>query len=100
LPIQARILPLSEKFSPYGKKILEALLNEGIRAELSPANETLGKRIREGELEKIPYILVVGEKEENGKSVNVRHYRRGQEGEIKLEKLIEKMKEEIKKKIV
>jgi len=98
-PIQARILPLSEKLFPYGKKVLEALLREGIRAELSSANETLGKRIREGELEKIPYILVVGEKEENGKSVNVRHYRRGQEGEIKLEKLVEKMKKETVEKV-
>lgn len=106
-PVQVTVLPVSEKFSEYGKKVHEALLEAGIRAELGGANESLGKRIRAAEIMKIPYILVVGEKEEKNGTVNVRHYRRGssfgkpsedkQEGEVKTEELVEKIKSEIEK---
>ncbi len=99
-PIQAIIIPISEKFADYGKKINLKLLENGIRAEISDDNETLGKRIREAELQKIPYVLVVGEKEIKNKSVNIRHYSRGQEGEIKTEKIIEKIKKEIENKVI
>ena len=97
-PIQATVLPVGEKFEAYGKKVFEALQNAGIRAELSIANETLGKRIREAEVQKIPYVLVVGEKEEKAKSVNVRHYKHGQEGEIAVQEFLAKTREEIEKK--
>lgn len=95
-PVQAEILPVSEKFEKYAKSVAEAMKNDGIRAEIAKANETLGKRIREAEIQKIPYILVVGEKEEKNKSVNVRHYKRGRKGEVKLDSLIRKISEEIK----
>lgn len=94
-PVQAKVIPISEKFESYGKRIYEMLKNEGIRAEIDDSNETLGKRVREAEIQKIPYILVIGEKEEKNKSVNVRHCRKGQVGELKMEKLIENLKEEI-----
>ncbi len=103
-PVQARILPVSDKFSKYAEKVADEMKDENIRVEIADANETLGKRIRETELKKIPYILVVGEKEERNGSVNVR--RRGpsfakasegkQEGEIKLDSLIKGILEEIK----
>lgn len=99
-PTQAIILAISEKHSAYAKKIFSELKKENIRVELSDANETLGKRIREAELQKIPYILIVGDKETQNQTVNIRHYRRGQEGEIKLEELIKKIKEEIEKKVI
>ncbi len=99
-PVQATVLPLSEKFMKYGENVTAMLKHSDIRVELSDANETLGKRIRQAELQKIPYILVVGEKEENNKTVNVRHYRRGQEGEMKIEKLIEKIEKEIREKTI
>ncbi|MEK7076733.1 MAG: threonine--tRNA ligase, partial [Patescibacteria group bacterium] len=99
-PVQAAILPVSEKFEAYAKKLLEAMREQSVRVELSDPNETLGKRIREAEMRKIPYILVVGEKEQNNSTANVRHYRRGQEGEILFEKLTEKIKKEIGEKAI
>jgi threonyl-tRNA synthetase len=94
-PVQAKILPISQKQESYGKKVLEFLRTERIRAEMDDPNETLGKRIREAEMQKIPYILVLGEKEFNAKTVNVRHYQRGQEGEIEIKSLLEKIRKEI-----
>lgn len=99
-PIQTVIIPISEKQKEYSAEIAEKLKSNDIRVELSDANETLGKRIRAAELQKIPYILIVGEKEKENSTVNIRHYKRGQEGEIKIEKLIEKIKEEIENKII
>ncbi len=95
-PVQTIIIPVSDKFSDYGNKILQELKNNNIRAEINDNNETLGKRIRNAELQKIPYILVVGDKEIQNQTVNVRH--RGQEGEIKIDELIEKIKKEIEDK--
>jgi len=97
-PTQVKILPVGEKFEKYGKEILKKLQEEGVRAEISDMNETLGKRIRESEMQKIPYILVVGEKEESNNSVNVRHHTRGQEGEIKFEKFLKNLLSEISEK--
>ncbi|MEK7110652.1 MAG: threonine--tRNA ligase, partial [Patescibacteria group bacterium] len=104
-PTQAIVIPVSEKFEGYAKMVLGELLGDDIRAELSPADETLGKRIREAEKMKTPYVLVVGEKEEAAKSVNVRHAKRGpssaealkgeQEGEIALDALRDKLLKEI-----
>lgn len=71
-PVQISILPVSEKFMKYAEKIKNNLSDSGMRVSLGEANETLGKRIREAELQKIPYILVVGEKEETSKTVNIR----------------------------
>ncbi len=97
-PVQISILPISDKFEKYGKEVHEELKKEGLRVELSDANETLGKRIREKEMQKIPYLLVVGEREENEKKVSVRHYGRGQEGAVDLSYFIEKLKAEIEAK--
>ncbi|MBI2623196.1 MAG: threonine--tRNA ligase [Candidatus Liptonbacteria bacterium] len=107
-PVQATVIPISDKFASYGAKVKDALVKENIRVEMSDANETLGKRIRAAELMKIPYILVVGEKEEKNGTVNVRRYRGGQpssaqaaageDGEIKLGQLTEKIRKEITEK--
>ena len=94
-PLQAVVIPVSEKFEGYANIVLDALLEDDIRAELSPADETLGKRVREAEKMKVPYILVVGEKEEAAKAVSVRHYQRGQEGELALDALRDKLLKEI-----
>jgi len=72
-PIQAIVIPVSEeKFGDYAKKVCENLVSAGIRAEVDISPESLGKRIRESEKQKIPYMLVVGEKEMNSESVAVR----------------------------
>lgn len=71
-PEQVWVMPISEKQNDEAEKVVEELKDAGIRAHLTPANETLGKRIREGQMQKIPYILVLGEKEIEAKSVAVR----------------------------
>ncbi len=99
-PVQAAILPLSEKSQKYADKINERLKEENIRAEMTDSNETLGKRVRESEMQKIPYVIVVGEKEEKNGTASARHYRRGQDGEISIEELVKKIKKEIKDKVI
>lgn len=71
-PVQVRVLPISEKTSDYAYEIKRELASAGYRAEVDDSAETLGKRIRQGELEKIPHLLVVGEKELKDKTVTVR----------------------------
>jgi len=97
-PVQTRILPVSEKFNDYAEKILEELKNADVRTEIGESNETLGKRIRSAELQKIPYILVVGEKEKQAGTVAVRERGKGDLGAIPLKNFIEKIKKEISEK--
>jgi len=109
-PVQALIIPVGGAHEIYAAEITKELKNKGIRAKAALQNETVGKKIREGEMRKIPYILVVGDKELTNKTVNARHYRRKpsfakasrrkQEGEISLEQLTEKLLREIKNKII
>ena len=90
---------MSDKFSAYGKSVRDALATHGIRSELGDANESLGKRIRAAEMMKVPYVIVVGEKEETAGTVNFRT--RGSEEktmEMKLDEFVEKLKEETEKK--
>ncbi len=94
-PVQATVLPIGEKFSEYAKKVYDALIAAGVRAELSEANESLGKRIRAAEMMKIPYVLVVGEKEETDGTVAVRS-RKGDLGAIPLKECLKKIEEETK----
>ena len=96
-PVQATIIPVGEKFSTYGKGVYDALAIAGIRVEFSEADESLGKRIRSAEIMKVPYILVVGEKEETNGTVNVRD-RAGEEKEIALVDFVKKIEREIKEK--
>ncbi len=93
-PVQARVLPVSEKVKDYAEKVVAHLRAAGIRTEMSSLDETLGKRIREAEMDKIPYVLVVGEKEAAAGHVSVRHYARGQEEPVALEVCAAKIKEE------
>ena len=83
-PTQVRVLALSQKYQQYAEEVADALKTAGTRVVLTEANETLGKRIREAETQKIPYILIVGEKEKQSSSVAVR--KRG-EGDIGVQKL-------------
>jgi len=97
-PIQTKIIPVSQKFNQYGRKIAKRFQAENIRAELDDDNETLGKKIREGETQKIPYLLVIGGKEMKNKSVSIRKGGKGDIGEMKLDKFVEKIGKEIKNK--
>ncbi len=94
-PVQAVIIPVSEKFNNYGEEVLAELKKNNIRAEIDASNDTLGKRIRGAEMKKIPYIIVVGGKEEENKTISVRSREKGDEGAITLDKFTEKIKKEI-----
>jgi len=97
-PVQAVIIPVSEKYNDYGEKITAELKQAGVRVELDNSDESLGKRIRNAEKQKVPYILVVGEKEVKAKSVAVRKRGEGDLGSQKTEKFIEMIKKEIEEK--
>ena len=71
-PVQAIVLPISEKFLDYGNKILNILNSEGYRVEIDNRVESLGKKIRQAELRKIPYMIVVGELEEQNQTITIR----------------------------
>ncbi len=93
-PVQTVVLAVGEKFSSYGKKVHDALAAGGVRSEFSEPTQSLGKRIREAQLMKIPYIIVVGEKEESKGTVNVRN-RKGEESEMSEEEFLKKIRREI-----
>ncbi|MDP3956490.1 MAG: threonine--tRNA ligase [bacterium] len=94
-PVQTRILAISEKQNDYAEKILIKLKEAGIRAEKAPTDETLGKRIRATQTEKIPYTLIVGDKEIENSSVSLRHLTRGDEGTMSIDELVKKLTKEI-----
>lgn len=98
-PVQTKILPVSEKFNEYGKKIRAELKAQGIRTEIDLSNEKLGYKIRQATMMKIPYLLVIGEKEENEHSVSPRHYTKGEESTLLIDDFIKQVKEEIKNKV-
>jgi threonyl-tRNA synthetase len=79
-PVQVKLLPVSDKFLPYAQTVLEKLKKADIRAEVDDRNEKIGKKIRDTELMKVPYMLVVGEKEMNEDKVSVRRHGKGDEG--------------------
>lgn len=87
-PVQAKILPISEKVNSYAKEVLHALQQGGWRAEIDESAETLGKRIRNAEMEKIPYVLVVGEKEASNNSVTVRSRHTAEQPVVKLDDFV------------
>lgn len=96
-PVQATILPISEKHAQYAQLVAQKLKEKDIRVTISEANETLGKRIREAELEKAPYILVVGDKEKDTNTVSVRSYHKGQLGQMSVDSMSAHIADEINK---
>jgi threonyl-tRNA synthetase len=97
MPEQAIILTLSEKFEKYSQKVLTSLENDEIRASANNRNETIGKKIREAEMSKIPYMLIVGEQEEKDGTVSVRKHGEGDIGVMSIEEFTEMINKEIKK---
>lgn len=95
-PVQVKILPISDKFLPYANSVLESLKNADIRAEVDDRNEKIGKKIRDTELMKVPYMLVVGEKEMNENKVAIRRQGKGDVGTKVVEEFISEAKSEIK----
>ncbi len=95
-PEQAIILPISEKYNDYSKKVLSLLNNYDIRALIDERNEKIGRKIRDAEIKKIPYILIVGEKEAESELVAVRRQGEGDIGTMKIEEFANFINEEVK----
>ena len=97
-PVQAKILPIGEAHFAYATEVMDKLKAANIRVELDVSDETLGKKIRNVKTEKIPYALVIGDKEVADKRVTIENRDRGNEGASAIEDLTEKLKTEIEDK--
>ena len=97
-PEQVRIVPVSDKFVKYAEKIQDQMKSEipSLRVSIQDGNETLGKKIREGELQKIPYLCIVGEKEQKSNALSIRKHSKGDLGIMKLSTFLERIHKEIK----
>jgi threonyl-tRNA synthetase len=98
-PLQVKILPISDKFMDYGEAVLKKLKAAGIRAEIDDRNEKIGKKIRDTELAKVPYMLVFGEKEIENNAVAVRKQGKGDQGIKNLDEFIKEISTEINERI-
>jgi len=95
-PLQVKVLPISDKFLGYANSVLEKLKNADIRAEVDDRNEKIGKKIRDTEMMKVPYMLVVGEKEMNENKAAVRRQGKGDLGAKSIDEFINEITVEIK----
>ena len=94
-PVQVKILSISDKHKEYAQEVYKKLLAEDFRVELDIDDESLGKKIRNAKMEKVPYILVLGDKELEENKVTVENRERGNEGASSLDEFVEKIKKEI-----
>lgn len=99
-PVQIKVIPISEKFSSYAHEVCDTLRNAGIRVELDERNEKVGYKIRDAEINKIPYMAIVGEKEMNAQTVSVRKHTQGDKGTFSMEQFIDLLKKEITEKAI
>ena len=98
-PTQVKILPIADSHKEYAKKVREALMLKGIRTKLDDRNEKIGYKIREAQLEKVPYMLIIGNKEMENEEVGVRSHKDGDIGAMKLNEFVDKIKYEVDNKI-
>ncbi len=98
-PTQVKVLPISEKFQPYAHEVAQELKAKNIRAEVDERNEKIGKLIRDTELEKVPYMLIIGEKEMNDRTVAVRRHGKGDIGTQPIAEFAAVVKEEVDSRI-
>ncbi|HOZ52193.1 MAG TPA: threonine--tRNA ligase [Chitinophagaceae bacterium] len=98
-PLQVKLLPISDKFMDYCNDVMKQLRASGIRAEIDDRSEKIGKKIRDTELARTPYMLVIGEKEMNENAVSLRIQGKGDQGSIPVVELIERMKKDISERV-
>jgi threonyl-tRNA synthetase len=98
-PIQVAVLPISDKFNDYAKKVVEFLKNNEIRTHFNDCSEKIGKKIRDSEVMKIPFMLVVGEKEETQDVVSVREHGKGDLGIMNTGEFVALLKQRIADKL-
>lgn len=99
-PVQVKVLPISDKFIDYSNEVKNRLLSNGIRVEMDLRGEKIGYKIREARNERVPYIIVIGEKEEKDKIISLRSRVNGDEGNVSLDSFINKINEEIRNKSI
>lgn len=99
-PQQVRIIPISDEVLPYAREICTVLCKQNLRAEVDENNERMNAKIRKGEIEKIPYLLVVGKNEAENQTVSVRKRHRENLGSMKLEEIMDRMQKEIDEKTI
>jgi threonyl-tRNA synthetase len=90
-PVQAAVLPLADRHVDYAREVQEALTAAGLRAELDDRTESVGRKIREAELRKVPYMLVVGDREAEQRAVGLRRHREGDQGTVPLDELVSRL---------
>jgi threonyl-tRNA synthetase len=94
-PVQAAVLPLADRHVDYAREVQAALTAAGLRADLDERTESVGRKIREAELRKVPYMLVVGDREAEQRAVAVRRHREGDQGSVPLDELVERLAAEV-----
>lgn len=99
-PKQVQIIPITDKHQKYAEEILESVKEAGIRADIDTRNEKMGYKIREAEVQKTPYMIIVGDKEAESGSVSVRERKKGDIGSISLDSFIDMVKEKINSKAI
>lgn len=97
-PVQVKILPIADKFNDYAQSVRKKLYESGVRVEVDDRNEKIGYKIREARNERVPYMIVIGEKEENEENISLRSRKNGDEGSMKVEELINRIIKEVKNK--
>lgn len=98
-PVQVLILPVAERHMPYAREVGDILLQKGIRVEWSEEKATLGAKIRKAELEKVPYLLIIGDREVEGKTISVRKRKEGDLGSFGIGTFLERIQKEIEEKV-
>jgi threonyl-tRNA synthetase len=93
-PVQAIVLPIADRHTEYGEAVVDRLRAAGLRAQLDDRTESIARKIRDAELKKIAYMLVVGDREQEAEQVSLREHRRGDAGSIAVEQFIERLKRE------
>jgi len=93
VPVQVKVLPISDKYNEYAEQVVKAMKAADIRGEVDDRSEKIGKKIRDTEMAKVPYMLVVGEKEMNEGKVAVRKHGEGDKGAVTLDTFIADIRE-------
>jgi threonyl-tRNA synthetase len=94
-PVQAAVLPLADRHAPYARQVADTLRTAGLRAEVDERTESVGRKIRDAELRKVPYMLVVGDREEADRAVALRRHREGDLGTLGVDEVIERLAAEV-----
>ncbi|HED07706.1 MAG TPA: threonine--tRNA ligase [Ignavibacteria bacterium] len=99
-PVQVTVIPVSQNYIEYAKKVVNSLKENGLRVEIDERNEKIGYKIRESETNKIPYMLIIGEKEQTAGNISVRKHKEGDKGTLSLNDFIDNITDEIKNKLI